>query len=125
MKLESCQNFAHASCHTATSRALSIPWRSLPRPLYEAGDGPHPENARDRPDGKVLSEYSVDVPTPREMRAIEQQAAQECGQWQERSQVTQVWDGNLLSLTPAQPISAAIRPRDLPARGAPRPWSGR
>jgi len=51
---------------------------------------------------EVYDLFEIDVAMLREMRGIEQQAAQEMGQWQERSQVAQVWDGRLESLTPQQ-----------------------
>lgn len=39
------------------------------------------------PDATLLPEYSVDTPTLKELRATEQQAAQELGQWTEKRDV--------------------------------------
>jgi isopentenyldiphosphate isomerase len=49
-----------------------------------------------------VEEWELDAALLKELRAHEQQAAQELGQWQEKSQVTQLWDGSLSSLTPEQ-----------------------
>jgi hypothetical protein len=53
--------------------------------------------------GKVkVEEYAVDTGLLRELRAHERQAAQELGQWMEKSDTSLNWSGDLADLTPEQ-----------------------
>jgi hypothetical protein len=54
------------------------------------------------PTAYEVDEYKADAAASAEFRDTLMQAAKEMGQWQERSQVTPIWDGRLESLTAEQ-----------------------
>lgn len=51
---------------------------------------------------KAVEEYAVDAGTLKEHLVALQQAAQELGQWTEKSENTAKWSGNIDELTPTQ-----------------------
>jgi hypothetical protein len=54
------------------------------------------------PTAYEVDEYKADAAASAEFRDTLVQAAKEMGQWQKKSQVTQLWDDSLSSLTPEQ-----------------------
>lgn len=84
-------------------RRLNRRWNALHRVIAERGADPEIQNV---PGGKtgllvkqikgigkgddfqIVEQYAVDTGTLAELRAIEKQAAQELGQWQEKTEVT-------------------------------------